>query len=106
LWAELAANRKEPAASLPTEESAPSAALTAVPPTQISDVTIPDLQDLSEKEAQDRLKKRGLQARNVDTCSDSDQGELKRKKQSLQCQNLAANTTTSIGTTVEHGIRQ
>src|SRR5215213_9262589 len=94
LWAELASNCKETVASLPTEEPAPSAAPTAlaslvatatlvpmatalptaVPPTQIPDVTIPDLHDLSEKEVQDRLKKPGLQARNVDTCTSSESG--------------------------------
>jgi beta-lactam-binding protein with PASTA domain len=126
LWAELASNGKETATCLPTEEPAPSAAPTAiaspvatatlvptatalptaVSPTQIPDVMIPDLHDLSEKEAQDRLKKLGLQARNVDKCTDSDQGELKGKKHSVQCQNPAANTTAPIGTPVEYVVRQ
>jgi hypothetical protein len=125
-WAELPSNGKETAASLPTEEPAPSAAPTAlaspvatatlvptattlpttVPPTQIPDVTIPDLHGLSKKEAQDRLKKPGLQARKGDTCTDSDHGELKGKKPSVQCQNPAANTTALIGTTVEQIVRQ
>ena len=113
------------AASLPTAEPVPSEAPTvvpsvapsatpeptatpiptAVPPTQIPDVMIPDLRDLSEKEAQDKLKKLGLQARKVDKCTGSDQGDEKGKKHSVQCQNPAANTAVSLGTTVEYVVR-
>jgi len=113
------------AASLHTETPAPSAAPTAmaslvatatpvptatalptaVPPTQMPSVTIPDLHDLSEKEAQDKLKKLGLQARKVDKCTGSDQGDEKGKKHSVQCQNPAAKTTVAVGTTVEYVIR-
>jgi len=82
-----------------------NSAPTAVPPTQIPDVTIPDLPDLSEKEEQDRLKKLGLQARNVDKCTGSDQGDEKGKKHSVQCQNPAVNTAAPIGTTVECVVR-
>ena len=68
-------------------------------------MTIPDLHDLSEKEAQDRLKKLGLQARKVDKCTGSDQGDEKGKKHSVQCQNPAAKTTAPIGTTVDYVVR-
>jgi hypothetical protein len=113
------------AASLPTETPAPSAAPTAtaspvatatpaptatalptaVPPPQIPDVMIPDLHDLSEKEAQDKLKKLGLQARKVDKCTGSDQGDEKGKKHSVLCQNPPANAAVPPGTTVEYVVR-
>ncbi len=75
---------------------------TAVPPTQIRRVTIPDLHGLSENEAQDTLKKAGLQARKVDQCNGSDQGDPKAKKHRVQCQNPAANAAVPLGTTVEY----
>jgi beta-lactam-binding protein with PASTA domain len=62
---------------------------------------VPDVHGLSEKEAQDALKKAGLQARKVDKCTGSDHGDSKEKKHRVQCQNPAAKTTVPIGTTVE-----
>ena len=71
---------------------------------QIPQVTIPDVHGLSEKEAQDALSKVGLQARKVDQCNGSDQGNPKAKKHSIQCQNPAANVAVPLGTTVEYRI--
>ncbi len=55
-------------APVPSATPAPTAMPipTAPPPTQIRRVAIPDLHGLSENEAQDTLKKAGLQARKVD----------------------------------------
>ena len=44
----------------------------------------------------------GLQARKVDQCNGSDQGDPKAKKNRIQCQNPAANATVPLGTTVEY----
>jgi hypothetical protein len=79
--------------------------LTAVPANQIAQVTIPDLHGLSEKEAQDVLRNVGLQARKVDQCTGSDQGNPKAKKNRIQCQNPAANAAVPLGTTVEYVLR-
>jgi beta-lactam-binding protein with PASTA domain len=78
---------------------------TAIPPTPVPSVTVPDVHGLSEKEAQDKLKKAGLQARKVDKCTGSDQGEPKGKKHSIQCQNPAANAAVPLGSTVEFVLR-
>jgi hypothetical protein len=89
------------ATSVPTATPIP----TAVPPTPIPPVTVPDLHGLSEKEAQDALNKAGLQARKVDQCSGADQGDPKAKKHRIQCQNPAANAAAPIGTTVEYVVQ-
>jgi hypothetical protein len=72
---------------VPSATPAPTAIAvpTAVPPTQIRSVTVPDLHGLSDNEAQDTLRKVGLQARKVDHCSGSDQGDPKAKKHRIQC---------------------
>jgi len=95
------------AAPVPSEAPAPTATPvpTAVPPTQIPQATIPDLHGLSEKEAQDALRKVGLQARKVDQCTGSDQGDPKAKKNRIQCQNPAANAAVPLGATVEYVVR-
>jgi hypothetical protein len=78
---------------------------TIMPPTPIPPVAIPDLHGLSEKEAQDALRKAGLQARKADQCNGADQGDPKAKKNRIQCQNPAANTAVPLGTTVEYVVR-
>ena len=78
---------------------------TAVPPTPIPAVPVPDVHGLSEKEAQDMLSNIGLQAHKVDECAGSDQGDPKAKKHRVQCQNPAANAAVPIGTTVEYVLR-
>ena len=78
---------------------------TAVPPTRAPSALVPDVHNQSENEAQDTLKKVGLQARKVDQCNGSDQGDPQAKKHRVQCQNPAANTAVRLGTTVEYVLR-
>jgi hypothetical protein len=78
---------------------------TAVQPTPIPPVTVPDLHGLSEKEAQDTLSNIGLKARKVDQCAGSDQGDAKAKKHRIRCQNPAANAAVPLGTTVEYVVQ-
>jgi len=94
-------------APVPSATPAPTAMPipTAPPPTQIRRVAIPDLHGLSENEAQDTLKKAGLQARKVDQCSGSDQGDPKAKKHQIQCQNPVAKAAVPLGTIVEYVVR-
>ena len=93
------------AASLPAAAPVPNDMPTVVPPPPIPQVTIPDLHGLSEKEAQDVLSKVGLQARKVDHCTGSDQGDPKAKKNRVQCQNPAASAAVPLGTTIEYVMR-
>jgi hypothetical protein len=93
------------AASLPAAAPVPGDVPTVVPPPPIPQVTIPDLHGLSEKEAQDVLSKVGLQARKVDHCTGSDQGDPKAKKNRVQCQNPAASAAVPLGTTIEYVMR-
>jgi PASTA domain-containing protein len=92
---------------VPSATPAPTATPipTAVPPTPIPPVTVPDLHNLSEKEAQGALSAVGLRAHKVDKCTGSDQGDEKGKKHSVQCQNPAANAAVPLGTTVEYVVR-
>jgi PASTA domain len=76
-----------------------------MPLTPIPPVTVPDLHGLSEKEAQDVLIKVGLEARKVDQCTGSDQGDPKAKKNRIHCQNPAANVAVPLGTTIEYVMR-
>lgn len=87
----------------PTAAPAPSpvpATATAVPM-----VKVPDLHDLGEKEAQEKLTVAGLKFIKVDTCNGSDQGDSKGKKNRVQCQNPAAEAEVPLGTSVEFVIR-
>ncbi|MEO7908757.1 MAG: PASTA domain-containing protein [Roseiflexaceae bacterium] len=92
---------------MPSDAPAPTATPlpTAIPPTSLPSVTVPDVHGLSEKEAQDALTQAGLQARTVDQCAGSDQGDSKAKKYRVQCQNPAANAAVPLGTTVEFMLR-
>ncbi|MEP7190465.1 MAG: PASTA domain-containing protein, partial [Roseiflexaceae bacterium] len=78
---------------------------TAIPPTPVPSVMVPDVHGLGEKEAQDALTQAGLHARTVDQCAGSDQGDPKAKKHRVQCQNPAANAAVPFGTTVEFVLR-
>src|SRR3954471_15816690 len=85
------------ATPVPTATAVP----TAIPPTPVPSVTVPDVHGLSEKEAQDALTQVGLHARTVDTCTGSDRGDSKAKKHRVQCQNPAAKAAVPLGSTVE-----
>ena len=93
------------AVSLPATAPVPSDVPIVVPLTPIPALTVPDLHGLSEKEAQDVLSKVGLEARKVDQCTGSDQGDPKAKKNRIHCQNPAANVAVPLGTTIEYVMR-
>jgi hypothetical protein len=93
--------------AIPTAKptAVPTATPTAVPPTQAPRVTVPDVHNLSEREAQDTLRKAGLQASKVKQCTGSDKGDAKAKKNRILCQNPPANASALRGTTVEYVLR-
>lgn len=94
----------EPSATpVPTSVPEPSATPvpTAVPPTEVPSVVVPNLHSLGEKEANEALKKAGLQARKVDKCTGEDQGEAKVKKNRIVCQSPAAEARVAVGSIVE-----
>jgi hypothetical protein len=83
----------------------PTQVPTAVPPTQVPSVTVPDVHDLSEKEAQEILSSAGLQASKVKQCKGPDQGDSKARKNRILCQNPPAKAAVLRGTTVEYVLR-
>jgi len=95
------------ATPVPTATPEPSATPvpTSIPPTEAPGVAVPDVHDLSEKEAQDALSMAGLQARKVEQCTGTDQGDSKARKHRIQCQNPAADVVIPLGTTVEYVLR-
>jgi len=80
---------------------------TPAPPTAttVPIVKVPDLHDLGEKDAQNKLKAAGLNFSKVDQCNGTDRGDSRTKKQRIQCQNPAADAEVLPGTTVEYVIR-
>ena len=92
---------------------APTRAIVAtailIPPatsaTQLPSVSVPDIHDLSEKDAQELLKRVGLEVQEVETCSGADAGNPKAKKNHIQCQNPAANAVVPFGSTVEYVLK-
>lgn len=79
---------------------------TATPmPAAVPSVAVPDLHDLSEKDALDKLSSAGLRGSKVDTCNGPDQAEPKTKKHQIQCQNPAPNAAVLPGTTIEYVLR-
>jgi hypothetical protein len=101
-----------PATAAPAPTAAPEAtatpaptaapAPTAVPPTAIPAVQVPDLHGQNEEEAKNTLQKAGLQSRKVDRCAGTDKGAPKAKKREIQCQNPAAGSQAPLGTVVEY----
>ena len=92
---------------VPSATPAPTATQTptTAPPTQVPNVTVPDVLNLSEKEAQDMLNTAGLQASKVKQCNGQDQSDSKTRKNHILCQNPPANVAVPYGTTVEYVLR-
>jgi hypothetical protein len=93
----------EPSATLaPT--SAPEPSATPVPaavlPTEVPSVVVPNVRNLSEKEARGMLREVGLEAQKADQCTGDDQGDSKVKKNRIACQNPSAEARVPAGSTV------
>ncbi len=81
--------------TVPTQAAAPIS-------TPVLEFVVPDLHDLSEKDAQNKLVDAHLKPHKADHCVGANQGDQKAKKGRIMCQNPPAGQKVASGMTVDY----
>ncbi len=81
--------------TVPTQAAAPTS-------TPVLGFVVPDLHDLSEKDAQNKLVDAHLKPHKADHCVGANPGDQKAKKGRIMCQNPPVGQKVASGTTVDY----